>query len=289
MGKVATDSVSLSFSSVDTMASLTDEKMAIDQPPSQPSLESMYIIGQVLDRGEFGVVRFATHIETGNSVAIKTVKCTDDLTMEEVRLQQMVDHEGVVKIFDVIEEDCCTHIVMEYMAKGSLLDLLVSGVRLTEAQTGKYFLQVIAAVKACHAVGVAHRDLKLENILLDGHGNAKLGDFGLAAKVVPGHLLSGCCGSPNYAAPELWTKGAQYHGQPADVWSCGVVLYGLLTGQMAYDADDISSLVRNVISADYKVPSRTSPEANDLLAKMFLVDPACRITVDEICQHSWIS
>jgi len=283
MGKVVTDSVAL------TMTCLITEKMAIVEAPSQPSLESMYMLGQVLDQGEFGVVRLATHIESGNLVAIKTVKCADDLSMEEVRLQRMVDHEGVVKIFDVIKEDCCAHIVMEYMAKGSLLDLLVSGVRLTEAQARKYFLQVIAAVKACHAANIAHRDLKLENILLDAHGNAKLGDFGLAAKMVPGHQLSGCCGSPNYAAPELWRKGAQYHGQPADVWSCGVVLYALLTGQMAYDADDIPSLVRNVINADYKVPSRTSPEANDLLAKMFVVDPACRITNDEICQHSWIS
>jgi len=283
MGKVVTDSVAL------TMTCLITEKMPIDQGPSQPSLESMYMLGQVLDQGEFGVVRLATHIESGNLVAIKTVKCADDLSMEEVRLQQMVAHEGVVKIFDVIKDDCCAHIVMEYMAKGSLFDLLVSGVSLSEAQARSYFVQVIFAVKACHAANIAHRDLKLENILLDGHGNAKLGDFGLAAKMVPGHLLSGCCGSPNYAAPELWTKGARYHGQPSDVWSCGVLLYALLTGQMAYDADDIASLVRNVISADYKVPSRTSPEANDLLAKMFVVDPARRITIEEICQHPWIA
>lgn len=283
MGKVVTESVALS------MASLIDGKMAMDQHPFQPSLESMYTLGRVLDHGEFGMVRLATHIETGNFVAIKTVKLSDDLTMEEVRLQQMVDNEGVVKIFDVVKDDCCAHIVMEYMAKGSLFDLLVSGVRLTEAQARTYFLQVIAAVKACHAANIAHRDLKLENVMLDGHGNAKLGDFGLAAKMVPGHLLSGCCGSPNYAAPELWTKGARYHGQPSDVWSCGVLFYALLTGSMAYDADDIASLVRNVISADYKVPSRTSPEANDLLAKMFILDPARRITIDEICQHPWIA
>jgi len=256
--------------------------------PSQPTLETVYSLGEVLGEGEFGVVRLATHIETGNLVAIKTVKNADFIS-EEVRLQQMIDHKGVVKILDVIKEGGLVHIVQDHMAKGSLLDLLISGVRLTESQVRKYFLQVIDAVEACHAANIAHRDLKAENILLDGYDNAKLADFGLAAEMVPGRLLSGCCGSLNYAAPELWKKGAQYHGQGADVWSCGVVLYALLTGNMAYDAEDIPSLVRKITSANYKVSSKTSQGANDLLAKMFAVKPSCRISIQEIREHQWIS
>jgi len=256
--------------------------------PSRPTLETVYSLGEVLGEGAFGVVRLAKHIETGNLVAIKTVK-NAHFEAEEVRLQQMIDHSGVVKILDVIKEAGLVHIVQEHMAKGSLLDLLVSGVRLTESQVRKYFLQVIDAVEACHAANIAHRDLKAENILLDSYDNAKLADFGLAAEIVPGRLLSGCCGSLNYAAPELFKKGVQYYGQGVDIWSCGVVLYALLTGNMAYDAGDIPSLVKKITSANYMVSSSTSEEASDLLAKMFAVDPAFRISIQEIREHPWIS
>merc|ERR1719446_744913 len=173
----------------------------------------------------------------------------------------MMNHKGVVKIMNVIEDDNAVHIVMEHMAKGSLFDLLVSGEQLTEDQARKYFLQLIDAVETCHSSNIAHRDLKAQNILLDDHGNAKIADFGLAAEMVPGQLLSGCCGSPNYAAPELWTKGAQYHGPEVDVWSCGVLLYALLTGGMAYDADELPSLVRKVTRGKYRVPKTVSEEA----------------------------
>jgi len=207
------------------------ERFRLQQAASQSLLETQYRLGEVLGEGAFAVVRLATNIETGNVVAVKTVK-NADFEPEEVRLQQAIDHTGVVKILDVIKENSVVHIIMEHMPNGSLLDLLVSGARLTEAQVRKYFLQVIDAVEACHAAGIAHRDLKAENIMLDQYDNAKIADFGLATEMVPGQLLSGCCGSLNYAAPELWTKGGQYHGQGVDVWSCGVVLYALLTGNM---------------------------------------------------------
>lgn len=264
------------------------ERFRLQQAASQSLLETQYRLGEVLGEGAFAVVRLATNIETGNVVAVKTVKSAD-FEPEEVRLQQMIDHNGVVKILDVIKEKSVVHIIMEHMPNGSLLDLLVSGVRLTEAQVRKYFLQVIDAVEACHAAGIAHRDLKAENIMLDQYDNAKIADFGLATEMVPGQLLSGCCGSLNYAAPELWTKGGKYRGQEVDVWSCGVVLYALLTGNMAYDATDVPSLVKKISNAEYKVSSKTSEEANDLLAKMFAVKAADRISTQEIRQHKWIS
>lgn len=255
-------------------------------PSSQATLEASYSLGEILGEGQFGVVRLARDLRTGDRVAIKTVKKAD-FVAEEVRLQQMMNHEGVVKILQVIEESCHVHIVMEHMGKGDLFDL-VSGVQLSEAEARTYFLQIINAVESCHAAKIAHRDLKLENILLDNHNNAKITDFGLAAEMVPGQLLSGCCGSPNYAAPELWTKGAQYHGPEVDVWSCGVVLYALLTGGMAYDADELRSLVRKVTRGKYRVPKTASEEAKDLLAKIFAVDPACRMSIAGIREHAWI-
>lgn len=246
-----------------------------------------YLFGEVLGEGKFGIVRLATHISTGTMVAIKSVRAPD-FNSEEVRLQRLVNHPGVVKILDVIKDGARVHIVMEHCHKGSLFDLLASGVALTEEQAKQYFCQVLDAVDACHRAGVAHRDLKIENILIDGRGNLKLADFGLAAEILPGALLRGCCGSLNYAAPELWAKGAEYQGQCVDIWSCGVVLYALLTGRMAYDADDIPSLIRKVTAADYEVPPQVSREANGILARMFVVDPALRINMEEIRSHPFV-
>lgn len=277
--------------SVDTMCTLADlntDLSQIDDPPhAEPSLESMYVLGEVIDEGEFGVVRKAVNKRTGDTVAIKTVKHADLMSSDEVRLQQMVDHCGVVKIFYVLKGERHSHIVMEYMANGSLFDLLCSGRRLSETEARKYFTQVIDAVDACHRAHIAHRDLKVENILLDENDRIKLADFGLAAEIVPEQLLSGRCGSLNYAAPEVWSRDAQYQGQGADVWSCGAVLYALLTGSTAYDADDVQTLIRKVRNADYYVNNRVSDEGNDLLAKIFQVDPAKRICIEDIRKHPW--
>lgn len=275
-------------SATDRYLAAIAERFRLQQASSQSLLEASYRLGEVLGEGAFAVVRLATRIETGDIVAIKTVKDVD-FEPEEVRLQRAIDHEGVVKIFDVIKENGSVHIIMEHMPNGTLLDMLTSGVRLTEAQARKYFLQLVDAVEACHAAGVAHRDLKAENIMLDEQDNVKIADFGLATEMLPGQLLSGYCGSVNYAAPELWTKGALYDGHAADVWSCGVVLYALLTGNMAYDADDIRSLVGKITNAEYKVSPRVSEEANNFLARIFDVKPASRISTQEMRQHKWIS
>lgn len=275
-------------SATDRYLAAIAERFRLQQASSQSLLEASYRLGEVLGEGAFAVVRLATRIESGDIVAIKTVKDVD-FESEEVRLQRAIDHEGVVKIFDVIKENGSVHIIMEHMPNGTLLDMLTSGVRLTEAQARKYFLQLVDAVEACHAAGVAHRDLKAENIMLDEQDNVKIADFGLATEMLPGQLLSGYCGSVNYAAPELWTKGALYDGHAADVWSCGVVLYALLTGNMAYDADDIRSLVGKITNAEYKVSPRVSEEANNFLARIFDVKPASRISTQEMRQHKWIS
>lgn len=266
----------------------TEHKALPEEAPTQPLIGGVYRLGDTLGEGEFGTVRLAAHIETGEQVAIKAMAKAHYIP-DEVRLQQMMNHKGVVKILNVIEDDNTVYIVMEHMSKGSLFDLLVSGEQLTEAQARKYFLQLIDAVETCHSSNIAHRDLKAQNILLDDHGNAKIADFGLAAEMVPGQLLSGCCGSPNYAAPELWNAGAQYQGPEVDVWSCGVVLYALLTSTLAYDATRLPALVKKIRGASYTVPSTTSAEANDLLAKMFIVDPAERISMAEIKEHRWVT
>lgn len=254
---------------------------------SKAIFENIYTFGETLGQGEFGVVRLATHRETGDKVAVKTVS-KPNFVEDEIRLQQKINHKNVVKIIDVIEEESCVHIVMEHMEKGSLFDTLVKGEKLTESEARQRFLQVVDAVETCHASRIAHRDLKAQNILLDEHGNAKLADFGLAAEMVPGKMLTGSCGSPYYAAPELWDEGIQYQGPEIDIWSCGVVLYALLTNTLAFDARTLPALVEKIKGASYSKPTARSEDANDLLGKMLTVDPACRISMTEIREHKWL-
>ena len=133
------------------------------------------------------------------------------------------------------------YIVTEYAAKGDIFDYLVSHGRLAEPQARHFFVQILSAVKYCHSQGVVHRDLKAENLLLDSEGSIKLADFGFSNYFEEESLLSTFCGSPPYAAPELF-EGKQYVGSKVDIWSLGVVLYVLVSGTLPFDGSTLSEL-----------------------------------------------
>jgi len=236
----------------------------------------------------FGVVKAATHSVTGQRVAIKIMKkgTFDD---EEIRIQKMLDHKHLVKIFDVIEIDDHVCIVMECVTGGDLFDYLVKHVRLEESEALRLFRQLMEGVNHCHTSGVVHRDLKAENILLDGNNNIKIADFGFAAEMTPGELLTKSCGSPNYAAPELLYKGCQYHGPEIDVWSCGVILFALLTITLPFDADSIPMLFKLIKRGQFRLPGYVSDDAKDLVQRMLTVDAEKRISIAEIRKHRWFT
>jgi 5'-AMP-activated protein kinase catalytic alpha subunit len=194
-----------------------------------------------------------------------------------------------VKVIDVLDVDDSMYIVMEQVVGGDLFDYLVKHVRLKEAEARRLFQQIIDGVDHCHSARVVHRDLKAENILLDEDRNVKIADFGFAAQTTPGEPLTKSCGSPNYAAPELLYKGCSYEGPEIDVWSCGVILYALLTIRLPFDAPNIPDLFRLIKKGSYTVPGYVSADAKDLISRMLTIDPKDRISVAEIKQHKWFS
>jgi serine/threonine protein kinase len=163
----------------------------------------------------------------------------------------------------------------------TLTALTVVDAQLAEDEARHFFQQIICGIEYCHYHGIVHRDLKPENLLLDGDGNIKLIDFGLSNIMEDGAFLRTSCGSPNYAAPEV-ISATMYAGPEVDVWSCGVILFALLCGNLPFDDDNIPALFKKIKAGMYNLPTSLSDDARDLIPQMLTVDPVTRITIPQI-------
>lgn len=251
-----------------------------------------YRMGKTLGIGSFGRVKLAQHVLTGIKVAIKILarQSINDSAAEKVRreinIMRLLSHPHIVRLFEVIETRSCIYVVMEYMNSGELFDYITENGRLEEDEARHLFQQIISGVESCHLHMVVHRDLKPENLLLDSKGNVKIADFGLANIMRDGHLLKTCCGSPNYASPEIVSESL-YAGPEVDIWSCGVILFALLCGSLPFDDDNLSGLYAKIKSGIYTYPNYLSIGARDLIRRMLVVDSVNRITIPEIYKHAW--
>ncbi|CAK7896867.1 serine/threonine-protein kinase Gin4p [[Candida] anglica] len=259
-------------------------------------------LGKTLGRGATGRVLLATHHITGQKAAVKVVskseladeneppkKSADNVGLpygieREIIIMKLLAHPNVLRLYDVWETSKALYLVLEYVEGGELFDLLVERGPLQEIEAVKYFRQIILGTAYCHALGICHRDLKPENLLLDSSLNVKLADFGMAALESNGKLLETSCGSPHYAAPEI-VSGLKYHGAASDVWSCGVILFALLTGRLPFDDEHIRNLLLKVQAGNYEMAEEISDEARDLIERMLTVDPMKRIPTEKILQH----
>ncbi|KAF8950251.1 hypothetical protein BGZ46_004637, partial [Entomortierella lignicola] len=175
---------------------------------------------------------------------------------------------------------------MEYVSGGELFEYLVNKGRLSESEALRFFQQIIVGLAFCHKRKICHRDLKPENLLLDKKRNVKIADFGMASLQKSGRLLETSCGSPHYASPEVVT-GMKYDGPSSDIWSCGIILYALLTGHLPFDDENIRQLLSKVKSGKFYMPSDISPGARDLISRMLTVNPKRRITMQGVMLHPW--
>ena len=177
---------------------------------------------------------------------------------------------------------------MEYAVHGELFDYIVLHKRINEDTALKLFRQIVSGMAYLHSQNIIHRDLKPENLLLDSNDNIKIVDFGLSNRAPSNTLLKTACGSPCYAPPEM-LLGKKYKGPPADIWSCGVVLYALLCGHLPFDDPNTSILYDKITKADFNIPPHVSKEAKDLITKMLKIDPNTRYTIEDIKKHSWFA
>ncbi|EME48825.1 hypothetical protein DOTSEDRAFT_162654 [Dothistroma septosporum NZE10] len=209
----------------------------------------------------------------------------------EIAVMKLLEHPNIVRLFDVWENRNELYLIMEYVEGGELFHFVDERKGLSEEETVYIFRQIVSALLYCHRLLICHRDLKPENILLNQDDlSVKLIDFGMAALQPEGRKLSTPCGSPHYAAPEV-VSSKPYDGKQADVWSCGVILYVMLTGTTPYnygEEGDIRLLFRDIARAKYYMPPALSLEAKDLIKKIFVPDPEKRITMDGVWDHPFL-
>jgi serine/threonine protein kinase len=198
-----------------------------------------------------------------------------------------MNHPFIAKLFFVVAQQDTVALVQEYASRGTLLDYLAQHGPLPENQLKYYFLQILSVVDYLHNVRkVTHRDLKLENILLDAFNNVKVIDFGLGRAFLDAkEEFTTHCGSPPYIAPEILSTGK--YTREADIWALGIVLYALATGTVPFYHDDFSSLCREILAKPILYPRNLSDSLIDLLRKMLCRNPADRITAEQIKSHPW--
>ncbi|KAL1771383.1 sperm motility kinase W, partial [Sigmodon hispidus] len=262
------------------MASLLNEDILLED----------FRILKSLGLGTFGEVKLACHLPTHTQVAVKILEKENnalDKISSEVNILKVLEHKNIVKFFHVFDTLTTTYVVMEYVA-GKDLELFLRDIDYLEEEKARLiFKQVVSGVHYLHQRHIAHRDIKLENIIIDRAGKVKLCDFGLAIQLTEGQMLEEICGSFLYLAPEILAR-KPYDGLAVDMWSLGVVLYVLVTGNFPYVETTLDGMHRITTSTKYPIPSHLSKPCRNIIDGLLMVPTQHRITICELRKRSWL-
>ena len=258
-----------------------------------------YLLNKEIGSGGFAKVVEATHIPTGEKVAVKIMDkaqiFSEPLNLNriqrEIAILKIVRHNNIIKLYELMETPDKIYMVMEYCNGGELFDYIVSKQHLTERQACRFFQEIINCLEYLHSLNIAHRDIKPENLLLNkikNKINLKLIDFGISNCYTMEKLLTTPCGTASYAPPEMH-KGEEYYGLLSDIWSAGVVLYAMVFGYLPFCEDDEDININNIIQGNYEIPEEASPELADLLIHLLDINPLTRYDLDQIKEHPWFN
>ena len=251
-----------------------------------------------LGRGTFGKVRLAIHPKTGEKVAIKTIykqkydKLQAEYPPRELSIVKCLrNHSNIAQVFEIITLRDRVHIVMEYVEGKSLAEVIPrEGIE--EKYARRIFREILIAVEYIHSKNIVHRDLKLDNILLNNssltmasESMIKIVDFGFSSPYDENQLLTTMCGTQEYLAPEIM-RGTPYNGVSVDIWALGVILYTMVIGTFPFPSPF------EAIETKYSFPETTrSPTSSfrDLISKIFIANPQQRISLHQIMKHPWVN
>ena len=255
---------------------------------------SFYKFGRIIGKGAFGKVNLGLNILTGRVVAIKSFnkeninnEISKEKILYETNLMRKLHHSSITKILETFETEKYILIIMEYISGGNLQSFVKKRRKLGEKTAKILFKQIIEGIKYIHSQNIVHRDIKLENILIDLNNNIKICDFGVGKLINSNLLLHEQCGTPVYMAPEI-IKGEGYFGFPVDIWSSGIALYIMLSGNIPFNKSKVHDLQYNILNTPLNPIKSCSDEANDLLKGLLDKNPFTRLTHDDILNHPWL-
>jgi len=265
------------------------------------TLMATYDVKDLIGKGAFGTVRASTSRTTGGAYALKSVRRPEDeelraALVSEIEIQVACDHPNIARVYEVFENPTWTHVAMEVCKGGDLFSLLQERESLGETEAGLVMRQVLRAVRYLHGVRhVVHRDIKTENLLLRYQGVpladnvVKVIDFGFAEFFTPGKReLTWVCGTSEYMAPEI---GYGPYDEKCDIWSCGILLYELLTGDYPFSADTPARVRRLVkvcpLPLEGALWDSASCEVQELLLRLCCKDPLDRWSAEEALRAPW--
>ena len=276
---------------------------------------NFYKYGRLIGQGAFGKVNLGLNILTGRVVAIKSFNKSNinsnsenmKKILYETNLMKKLNHPNITRILELFEDKEYILIIMEYINGGNLFSFLKKRRKVSEKTAKFLFKQIILGIKYMHKQNIVHRDIKLENILIDLNNNIKICDFGIGRVLSsPGQLLYDQCGTPMYIAPEilLSSKEKGYKPFPVDIWSSGIALYILLSGSLPFsfkngksvsieeteknENNNSEELQFSIINSEPKHIENISDEARDLLKGLLNKNPDKRLNCDEILSHKWL-
>ncbi|KAE9617651.1 hypothetical protein Lal_00018537 [Lupinus albus] len=272
------------------------------QPPPSPPLSAAatilgkYQISRFLGRGSFAKVYQARSLIDGTTVAAKIIDKSKtvngamepQIVREIDAMRRLQHHPNILRINEVMATKTKIYLIVEFAEGGELFSKIAHHGKMPELLARRYFQQLVLALCYCHHHGVAHRDLKPQNLLLDADGNLKVSDFGLSAlpEQLNDGLLHTTCGTPAYTAPEILARRL-YDGAKADAWSCGLILFVLLVGHLPFDETNILAMCKKIKNRDYVFPTWISKSARHIIFRLLDPNPKTRMKLDSLFENSW--
>ncbi|KAL8854230.1 MAG: hypothetical protein Q9221_000944 [Calogaya cf. arnoldii] len=249
-----------------------------------------YTLGRLIGKGSFGKVYLASHkLTNGSKVVLKSAKKDDTNLAREIHHHRQFLHPHIARLYEVIVTENLVWLVLEYCPGDELYNYLLHHGPIPPEKVQKIFTQLVGAVAYVHNLSCVHRDLKLENILLDKHENVKLCDFGFTREY-EGRMsyLQTFCGTVCYSAPEM-LKGEKYAGEKVDVWSLGIILYALLTGELPFDDDNEMVTKHKILTTDLTYPDSVPADAKALISQLLSKRPLLRPTLADILTNPFLA